>query len=80
MNAQGHPDDKDLFMFQSGCRALEKARNHLTAAGLAFEETPVGHDLRDCMRKLLGVEKHANRLRQNVEVSTASQLELVEDE
>ena len=80
MNAQGQPDEKDLFLFQTGCRQLEKCRNNLTAAGLAFEGTPVASPLRLLMRDLLKAEKEATTLRKGVEVATAAQLELVTDD
>lgn len=80
MNANGHPDDKDIFLIQTGCRALRKAKDNLTAAGLSFEDTPLSRDLRLLMKHMLQVERDANRLRSRVEVSDAPQMELVPDE
>ena len=79
MKANGQPDDRDLFLFQTGCRCLEKAGGHLTAAGMAFKDTPLSRDLHNLMRLFLAVERAANRLRANVELAQAVQLELVDD-
>lgn len=80
MNAEGHPDDKDLFLFRTGCVSLRKAGDHITAAGLCFDQTPLDRELRKLMKEFLKVEREANRLRKNVEISQADQLELVEDD
>ena len=79
MNANGQPDDKDLFLIQTGCLALQKASGHLTAAGLSFEDTPLSRELHSLMRQFLAVERAATRLRKNVEVSQAPQMELMDD-